>query len=125
MFKKLKSKQFEYQLEKALEAEITKPQSEESIYSEIISCYFQILNFININSFDRFEFPDHEDGHRIIVDAKEYDLDNMFGNNNSAEKELLYTIDSLIADLGESTAMVLKNTEEKMRAHVWEVDNQG
>lgn len=125
MFKKLKSKQFEYRLEKALETEMTESKSEAKIYSEIISCYFQILSFININNFYCFKFPDYEDGHKVTVDAKEYDLDNMFCHNNSAGKELLYTIDCLIADLDEGTASALKNIEKKMRTHAWWDDYQG
>lgn len=116
MFKKLNSKKFEYQLEKALETELTESKSEAEIYSEIISCYFQILSFLSINAFDCFEFPDYEDGHKITVDAKEYDLDNMLCRNNSAGKELMYTIDSLIADLDESTAGALKNIEKGLKA---------
>lgn len=119
MFQKLNLKQFEYQLEKALETEMTESKSEAKIYSEIIGCYVQILSFININNFNCFEFPDYEDGHKVIVDAKEYDLDNMFCHNHSAGKELLYTIDCLIADLDEGTAGALKNIEQKMRSHVW------
>lgn len=113
MFKKLNSKQFKYQLEEALETEMTESKSEVKIYSEIISCYFQILSFININNFDCFEFSDYEDGHKVIVDAKEYDLDNMLCHNNSVGKELLYTIDCLIADLDVGTAKALKNTEKR------------
>lgn len=117
MFKKLKSKQFEYQLEKALETEMAKAESEETIYGEITGCYSQILSFISIDNFDRFEFPDYENGHTVIVDAKEYDLDTMLCHDNSAGKELLYTIDSLIADLDVETAGALKNIEKKMNAH--------
>lgn len=118
MFKKLNSKQFEYQSEKALEMEMTESKSESIIYSEIVSCYFQILSFININSFECFEFSGYEDAHKVIVDAKEYDLDNMLCHNNSVVEEFLYTIDCLIADLDEGTAAALKNIEKKMRAHV-------
>lgn len=118
MFKKLNSKQFEYQLEKALETEMTESKSESKIYSEIVSCYFQILSFININGFECFEFSGYENAHKVIVDAKEYDLDNMLCHNNSVGKELLHTIDCLIADLDESTAATLKNIEKEMRAHV-------
>lgn len=113
MFKKLNLKRFEDRLEKALETERYESKREAKIYSEIISCYFQILSFININNFDCFKFPDYEDGHKLIVNAKEYDLDNMFCHNNSAGIELLHTIDCLIADLDKDTAGALKNIEKR------------
>lgn len=80
---------------------------------------------MNINNFDFFEFPDYEDGHKVMVDTKEYDFDNIFSHNNSAAKELLCTIDCLIADLDESMVQVLKNIEKKMNTHAWWDDYKG
>ena len=76
LFDIFKSKQFEELFEKALEEEMTNPQSKNQIYSEITNCYFMILSLLNVNSFKSFQFPDYEDCRKVVVDGKEYDFDN-------------------------------------------------
>ena len=115
LFNFFKSKDFEEQFEKALEAEISKPKNENEIYNEVSDCYRMLLSFLNITTFDSFRFPDCENHRKISVDKKEYDLDLVFDSGNTDAKELLFTIDCLLTDLeNDSVEVILEKIENIM-----------
>ena len=116
LFNFFKSKDFEEQFEKALEKEISnhKNKNENELYNEISDCYRMLLSLLNIGGFDSLRFPDREDPHKISVDGKEYDLELVFDNNTDA-KELLFTIDCLLADLeNDPIEVILEKIENNM-----------
>ena len=115
LFDFLKSKEFEELFEKTLEKELTKPEDKNAIYSEITNYYLMLLRFLNINNFSVFHFIDYEDCHRVIVDEKEYDFDNLFNHDNLDATNALCAIDCLISDLGEdSLPNLLKKIEKEV-----------
>ncbi len=119
LFGVFKSKQFEELFEKELEREMTKPQSENEINSEIMNCFFMILSLLNVNKFNSFQFVDYEDCRRVVIDGNEYNFDNEFHHNDSNATQILCTIDCLIADLEEdNTEAILKKIEKKINLHL-------
>ena len=119
LFGVFKSKQFEELFEKELEREMTKPQSENEIHSEIMNCFFMILSLLNVNKFNSFQFVDYEDCRRVVIDGNEYNFDNEFHHNDSNATQILCTIDCLIADLEEDNIeAILKKIEKEINLHL-------
>ena len=115
LFNKLKSKEFEQMFMEALEKEMAKPKSKNETYNAIADNYFMLLSLLNINSFHSFHFPDYEDCCVVVVDEKEYDFDSEFCHNDLEATETLCAIDSLIADLEEtSMETILKEVEKRV-----------
>ena len=123
LFNFFKSKDFEEQFEKALEKEISnhKNKNENELYNEISDCYRMLLSLLNIGGFDSLRFPDREDPRKISVDGKEYDLELVFDNNTDA-KELLFTIDCLLADLENDSVIKLRNEADMQDVEFREVE---
>jgi len=115
LFDVFKKKNFEELLEKVLEEQLSIPQNDDEIYSEIVNNYFMLLSLLNVNRFNLFQFPDYEDCRRAVVDGIEYDFDNAFCHDDSEAIEALCAIDCLMADLEEhSVESILKETEKRI-----------
>ena len=94
-------------------SEFSEPATKE-IYEEIVENYFILIKELGVGKFNSFRFVSYDYCREIIIDGKEYDLDNEFSHDDLEATEALCAIDCLIADSEDDEETVLKNTEKRI-----------
>ena len=100
-------------------SEACEPASEEDLYEEIVDNFFILIQELGIDKFNSFCFANCDYWREIIIDGKEYDLDEEFCHDDIQATEALCAIEALISDLeNDNIETVMENTEKMINMRV-------